>query len=209
MSCRVRNGSVSITESFFIGYMAKKNKGTSIRKMNNQLGVSAEKLDVYLQYLHDEISWEKEESTPHRVALTETQRDMFVKYSFAWGMLATGRTDEMVRSALEKQYSIKEGMARIIIAESYHIYGNAKEVNKKGKVRAAVLYLEMLSNLARADKDYKTAETCWVKAKELEGLYEKDMQGHDPAKFEQKPNVFFVNNLNILKQQQQQRPDDE
>lgn len=186
--------------------MAKKT-GTSIRKMSKQLGVKEDKLDVYLQYLHDDVGWETDPKYPRKLTLTDTQRDMFVKYSFAWGLSSTGRTDEMVRSALEKQFQIKEGMARVIIAESYHIYGNAKEVNKKGKVRAAVLYLEMLSNLARADKDYKTAESCWVKAKELEGLYEKEANGHDPADFMQKPTVIFANNINILKQQQ--RADDE
>lgn len=178
-----------------------------MRRMGRQLGADPDKLDAYLQYLNNEIEWEPDPNLPRRPALTQTQRDMFLKYSFAWGMLAIGRTDEMVRSALEKQFGIKEGMARVIIEESYHIYGNARDVNKRGKTRAAVLYLEMLSNLARADKDYKTAEACWVEAKKLEGLYKEESVGFDPSDFMTKPNIVFVNNVNILKQQQ--REDDE
>jgi hypothetical protein len=171
------------------------------------MGVEADKLDVYLQYLNNEVLWEPDPEAPRKPALTDTQREMFLKYSVAWGMASTGRTDEMIRSALEKQFGIKEGQARYIIEESYHIYGSATEVNRRGKTRAAILYLEMLSNLARSEKDYKTAESCWVKAKELEGLYEKEKEGFDPAEFAQKPTVIFANNINILKQQQ--RADDE
>ena len=175
--------------------------------MSKQLQVDPDKLDIYLQYLNNEVLWEPDPEQSRRPTLTETQRQMFLKYSFAWGMASTGRTDEMVRSALEKQFGIKEGMARYIIEESYHIYGSAKEVNKRGKTRAAVLYLEMLSNLARSDKDYKTAESCWVEAKRLEGLYEKETAGFDPSDFMEKPTIIFANNINILKQQQ--RADDE
>lgn len=178
-----------------------------MRRMNRQLGIDADKLDVYLQYLNDELSWEPDAKQPRKPAMTQTQREMFLKYSFAWGMLSIGRTDEMVRSALEKQFEIKEGMARVVIDESYHIYGNAREVNKRGKTRAAVLYLETLSNLARAEKDYKTAEACWVEAKKLEGLYREEAGGFDPSDFLAKPNVVFVGNINVLKQQQ--RDDDE
>ncbi|OIN61173.1 hypothetical protein BLX24_03690 [Arsenicibacter rosenii] len=175
--------------------------------MSRQLGVNTDKLSVYLQYLNDEVAWEPDPEQPRKPCLTATQQDMFLKYSFAWGMVSIGRTDEMVRSSLEKQFGIKEGMARVIIDESYHIYGNAREVHKKGKTRAAVLYLEMLSNLARADKDYKTAKEAWVEAKRLEGLYREDAAGFDPEDFMVKPNIVFVNNVNILKQQQ--RDDDE
>jgi len=186
--------------------MAKKNQ--SLKRISKRIGVDPDKLDDYMLFLNDELLFEPDYERPGAPCLTAEQRDMYNKYSFAFAQASMGRPDSMILSSIEKQFGVKEGMARIILKEAYYLFGDGEAVSKKGKTRAAILYLEMLSNLARAERDYKTAKECWVEAKKLEGLYDIEGAGWNPSDFRTAPQmVILTGDVAVLKQQQ--REDDE
>ncbi|MFN3378915.1 MAG: hypothetical protein ACK41O_05630 [Runella zeae] len=184
-----------------------KNKITTIKQAKKRSGIEVSKLDAYVQFLNDELLWEPDDRFPHKASLTEEQRMMYRRYSFAFAQASMGRPDSMILSAIEKDCEVKEGMARIILREAYYIFGDGEMVSKKGKTRAAIMYLEMLSNLARSEKDYKTAKECWVEAKKLEGLYYTEGAGWNPDDFKVPPMIVFTGDIKVL--QKQQRADDE
>ncbi len=168
-------------------------QGQSIVKMKNKLSTPVNKFDPYLEFLNGTRDFD---------ALTNEQKDMFDKYSIAWSMANIGRTDDMIESALMKKYNIKSGMARIIRIESFELYGNVQEVSKKGRTMASINYFKTLSNLARAEKDFKTAKEAWKEAALLEGLYDKELgEGWKKTDFLTPPTVILTSNVNILQQQ--------
>lgn len=165
----------------------------SLVKMKNKLSTPVNKFDPYLEFLNGTRDFEQ---------LTKEQKDMFDKYSIAWSMANIGRTDDMIESALMKKYNIKSGMARIIRIESFELYGSVDEVSKKGRTIATINYFKTLSNLARSEKDFKTATIAWKEAATLEGLYEKEIgDGFTKADFATPPTVIITSNVNILHQQ--------
>jgi hypothetical protein len=172
----------------------------SLTKMKSKLGVQKNKFDVYHEYLSGTKDIEE---------LTIEQQEMFDKYSLAWSMANIGRTDDMIEAALQKKYDIKSGMARIIRIESFELFGNVEDVSKKGRLMAAINYFKTLSNLARAEKDFKTATMAWKEASTLEGLYEGEAVGFNLNDFKTAPTIVFTNNINVLNKQNKSIEDDE
>lgn len=192
---------------FFSSMKPKIKAVTTIKTAKKRIGAEADKLDVYVQFLNDELLWEPEPGKSALKSLTQEQREMYQKYSFAFAQASMGRPDSMILTAIEKHFEVKEGMARIILKDAYEVFGDGGITNKRGKTKAAVMYLEMLSNLARSEKDYKTAKECWVEAKKLEGLYDQDTAGFAPDDFKVPPMIVFTGDNNVLIKQQ--REDDE
>lgn len=172
----------------------------SIATMKKRTKADDSKYDKYLDCLNGSKEWE---------ALTEVELEMYNKYSLAWSMANIGRTDDMIEAALMKRYEIKAGMARIIRIECFELFGSANEVNKQGRKAAAINYFKTLSNLARVEKDFKTATASFKEASTLEGLYESEITGWDMSKFDIAPTIIFTSNANVLVQQRQAQEDDE
>lgn len=172
----------------------------SIETMKKRTKSEGNKYDKYLDCLNGSKDWD---------ALTEVELAMYEKYSLAWSMANIGRTDDMIEAALMKRYEIKAGMARIIRIECFELFGSANDVNKQGRKAAAINYFKTLSNLARVEKDFKTATASFKEASTLEGLYESDAMGWDMSKFDIAPTIIFTSNANVLVQQRQEKEDDE
>lgn len=177
-----------------------KKTAKSVAVMKKRTGQEASKYDSYIDCLNGSKSWE---------SLSKVQSDMYEKYSLAWSMANIGRTDDMIEAALIKKFEIKQGMARILRIESFELFGSANDVNKQGRKLAAINYFKTLSNLARSEKDYKTAKEAWKEASLLEGLYEDEIAGWDKSKFDVPTTVIFSSNTNVLVQQRKEALEDD
>lgn len=151
------------------------------------------KLDWAFRYYANEIEHEQ---------LTPIQQEMLEKYGKAWGMLKMGRTMDMVRSALTKDYAIQERQARYIVEECQILYGPVDQIDVAGRTQASIAFYDLLSNIAFKEKDITEARTCRRAADELAGVYEKEQGGLNPEDFLKPGKFVFVQNLNVFKKQQ-------
>jgi len=170
--------------------MAKK---LGIGKLKRVLRIDEDTLDVYLRYYAQEIEYEQ---------LTETQCEMLERYRKAWALYCMGRTDEMVRSQLMRDYGIQERQARYIFEESKFIHGKLDQVDKDGRRAASMAFYDLMANMAMKEKQYETAVIARDKADKLAKLHESDDLGFNPDDFMKAAKFVFVNNINVLKKQQ-------
>lgn len=176
----------------FYFIMAKK---LGIGKLKRVLKIDEDRLDIYLKYYGREVEWEQ---------LTPTQQEMLERYREAWALYCMGRTEEMVRSQLMRKHDLQERQARYIFEESKFIHGRLDQVDKDGRRAASIAFYDLMSNLAMKDKQYETAVTARDKADKLAKLHETDETGLNPDDFIKAAKFIFVNNVNVLKQQQQE-----
>ena len=167
--------------------MAKK---LGIGKLKRVLKIDEDTLDVYLRYYAREVEYEH---------LTVTQAGMLEKYRKAWALYCMGRTDEMVRSQLMREYAIEERQARYIFEESKFIHGKLDQVDKDGRRAASMAFYDLMANLAMKEKQYETAVSARDKADRLAKLHESEDVGFDPEDFMKAAKFVFVNNVNVLK----------
>lgn len=168
-------------------------KKLSLSRAKRILKIDEDKLDWALQYYAGDKQFEQ---------LTPTQQDMLEKYSKAWGMLRMGRTAEMVRSTLMKEYDIQDRQARYIIEEANILFGQIDQVDKDGRKQASIAFYDLLTNIAFKEKDVKEARECRKEADTLAGLYESEHIGLNPEDFLKASKIVFVNNVNVFKKQQ-------
>lgn len=188
--------------------MAKTN--FTLRRAEKLLKLDESKLTPYIQYYRNEVLYEPDENQPNMPTLTETQRMMLNRYRKTWASLCMGRTQEMVRQMLMKEESIDERYARIVVNETYWLYGNLDDVDITGKRMASIQFYRTLANLALKEKNYDMAAKCWKDADQLEGLFNQEQQsGLDPADFMAAGVFVFSSNLNTLRKNQKQLEPDE
>lgn len=163
--------------------------------------IDESKLEKYLRYYNDEILLYPDPAKPHLEHFTDTEREMLQRYRRVFSMFDIGRTDEWIRSVLEKEYGIEWRQARNIVQSAYYIYGVLGVPDREGRKRASINFYRTLANLAFKDKDYDTAAKLNEKADKLEGLFDAESAGLDPADFKNAPTVVFTSNVNVLQQQ--------
>ncbi|GAB3936987.1 hypothetical protein [Larkinella terrae] len=168
-------------------------KKLSIKRAKRLLKIDESKLDRYLQFYANETTYED---------FTESEQQKLEQYSKAWGMLRMGRTEDMVRSVLMKDYAIQDRMARYLVEECKLLFGAVEETDKEGRRQASIAYYDLLSNIAFKEKDIKEARECRREADELAGLYQQEVQGLDPVDFQKPGKYVFINNVNVYKKQQ-------
>lgn len=168
-------------------------KRLSLSRAKRILKIDEDKLDWALQYYAGDKDFEH---------LTPTQQDMLEKYKKAWGMLSMGRTAEMVRQTLMKDYEIQDRQARYIIEEARILYGQVDQVDLDGRKQASIAFYDLLSNIAFKDKDVKEARECRKEADTIAGVYKSEQIGLNPEDFLKASKIVFVNNINVFKKQQ-------
>jgi hypothetical protein len=184
-------------------------KAISLKGAKAKLKIDEEKLEKYLRYYNDEILLTPDPEHPHKEAFTPTELEMFQRYRRVFSMFDIGRTDEWIRSVLEKEYGIEWRQARNIVNTAYALYGVLNVPDREGRKRASINYYRTLSNLAIKDKDYDTAAKLNEKADKLEGLFEPDNGGLNPDDFKHPTQFIFTDNINVLNQRQKELdPDD-
>jgi hypothetical protein len=184
-------------------------KALSLKQAKKLLKVDETKLEKYLRFYNNEILLEPSVEFPHKEALTPTERMMLERYRRVFGMFDIGRTDEWIRSTLQKEYDIEWRQSRNIVNEAYVIYGIVGEADRVGKKRASINFQRTLANLAFKDKNYEAAGKLWEKADKLEGLLDAEAMGLDPDDFKHPSTFIFTDNVNILNQRQKQLDPDE
>ena len=184
------------------------NKLPSLTRTNKILKINESKLDRYFLYYKDELLREPEEDKPNAPCLTATELDMLKKYERVYEMFDIGRTDGMIRSFLMKDYDVKERQARYIIEEARIIYGITGKADKEGRKQASINYYRTLSNIAFKKGDYVAAAALNHRADVLEGLYNENDIGLDPADFGKVSNFTFVNNLQVVMKSKKQEFDE-
>ncbi|WP_421830229.1 hypothetical protein [Larkinella sp.] len=169
-------------------------KKLTLKKAKRLLKIDETKLDRYLQFYANELTYED---------FTESEQLKLEQYSKAWSMLRMGRTEDMVRSVLIKDYALQDRMARYIVEECKLLFGAVEETDKEGRRRASIAYYDLLSNIAFKEKDIREARECRREADELAGLYQQELPGLDPADFQKPGKYIFINNVNVYKKQQE------
>lgn len=185
-------------------------KSITLKRANKLLKVDEGRLDKYLRFYADEVLYEPDPAHPKKESLTDTEREMLERYRRVFALFGIGRTDEIIRKILEKEYGIEWRQARNIVNDAYYLFGVVANADREGKKRVSIEYYRTLSALAlEKDKDYDTAGKLWEKADKLEGLFEADQGGLNPDDFRH-PNTFiFTDNINVLQQRQKElEPDD-
>lgn len=177
-----------------------KRKLPSLARANKILKIDESKLDRYLLYYHNELAFEFDEGNPHQPHLNETEQDMLRKYQRVYEMFDIGRTDGMIRSFLMKEYDLKERQCRYIVEEARILYGITTQADKEGQKRASISYYRTIANVAFKNKEYKTAIDAWQLADKLEGLFDGETLGLNPADFIKPTKLYFINNMNVVNQ---------
>lgn len=185
-------------------------KQITFKKAKALLKVDEGKLDKYLRFYAGELLYEPDPEHPQKEHLTDTEREMLERYRRVFSLFKIGRTDEMIRQILEKEFGIEWRQARNIVNDAYYLFGVVADADKEGKKRVSIEYYRTLANLAQEkDKDYDTAGKLWEKADKLEGLFNTEQQGLNPDDFKHPTTFVFTENINVLQQRQKQMdPDD-
>lgn len=178
--------------------MAK--KLLSLARANKVLKIDESKLDRYLLYYNDELLRDFDDESPDAPTLTYTERDMLTKYERVYEMFDIGRTDGMIRSFLKKEYDIKDRQARYVVEEARILFGITGKADKEGRKQASINFYRTLANVAFKDKLYEVAGKLWERADRLEGLFNDEHIGLDPADFGKPTKFVFTNNIQILNQ---------
>ena len=168
-------------------------KRLSLSRAKRILKIDDNKLDWAFRFYANEIEFE---------ALLPVQQDMLEKYRKAWGMLNMGRTMDMVRSVLMKDYAIQDRQARYIVEEAQILFGPIDEVDAVGRRASSISFYDLLSNIAFKEKDITEARMCRHTADELAGLHTEKGLGLNPEDFLKPAKFIFVNNVNVFKKQQ-------
>lgn len=184
-------------------------RALTLKQAKALLKVDESKLEKYLRFYNDEILLHPDPLKPHLESLTETERSMLERYRRVFAMFDIGRTDEFIRSVLQKEYDIEWRQARNIVNDCYYIYGVVGSADKEGKKRASINFYRTLANLAFKDRDFEAAGKLWEKADKLEGLFESEQNGLNPDDFKHAPTVVFTNNINVLNQRRKELDPDE
>lgn len=185
-------------------------KKITIKQAKNLLKVDETKLDKYLRFYANEVLYDQDERHPHKEHLTATERDMLERYRRVFALFKVGRTDEMIRAIIEKEYGVEWRQARNILNDAYYLYGIVTSADKEGKRRVSIDRYRTLSVLAEMhNKDFEAAGKLWRLADDLEGLFAAEEAGLDPEKFMHAPTFIFTSNINVLNQRQKELdPDD-
>ena len=165
-------------------------KVKSIGRLKRALRIDENKLDAYLKYYNGEIETED---------LTAVQLDMLEKYRKAWSWYCLGRTEEMVRSMLVKDFSIEDRQARYIFEEAKFVHGKLDQVDRDGRRAASIAFYDLIANMALKDKNLEAAVKARQQGDELARLNEPEDAGLDPAEFMKAAKFIFVNNVNVYK----------
>ena len=171
-----------------IGHMSKVK---SIGRLKRILKVDENKLDIYLRYYNQEV----EPSD-----MTATQVDMLEKYRKAWSWYCMGRTEDMVRTMLMRDYDIEERQARYIFEEAKFVHGKLDQVDRDGRRSASIAFYDLIANMALKEKNLDAAVKARERGDNLARLNEPEDMGLDPADFLKTAKYVFANNVNIYKE---------
>lgn len=175
----------------------------TLTRANKILKIDESKLDRYLLYYHDELLREPDPNDDNAPYLNDTEREMLGKYERVYELFDIGHTDGMIRSMLMKKYDVKERQARYIVEEARIIYGITGKADKEGRKQASINFYRTLANVAFKEREYEVAGKLWEKADRLEGLFNEEKIGLNPEDFAKSAKYVFINNMNVLKQQNQ------
>lgn len=163
----------------------KKYKTGRIRRL---LKISDDELSPYFAYHLGEIDF---------VELSEKQREKLARYTKIWSQLMMGRPQQMVLSAIMKEYGISTRQAQYDLSFSVQLHGPLDQVNKDARRAASREFFDLLSQLAMKDKQYPVAVMARKEADTLAGLHKEEKEGFDPSLFEKPSKIVFnvqVNN---------------
>ena len=167
-------------------------KVKSIGKLKRILKIDETKMDAYLRYYNQEVEL---------VDMTATQIDMLEKYRKAWSWYCLGRTEDMVRSMLMRDYEIEERQARYIFEEAKFVHGRLDQVDRDGRRSASIAFYDLIANMALKEKNLDAAVKARQQGDHLAKLNEPEDVGLDPADFLKTAKYVFVNNVNVFKKQ--------
>ncbi|TDB67124.1 hypothetical protein [Arundinibacter roseus] len=164
----------------------------SIGRLKRILKIDEGKLDIYLRYYNQEVD---------TADLNGTQLNMLEKYRKAWSWYCMGRTEDMVRAMLMKDYNIEERQARYVFEEAKFIHGKLDQVDRDGRRSASIAFYDLIANMALKEKNLEAAVKARERGDDLARLNEPEDIGLDPNDFMKASKFIFVNNVNVYKKQ--------
>lgn len=179
-------------------------KGMTLTRSKKLLGIDDQKLDIYVKWYKGEVLTDPDPKRPHMKWLTPEQKVQLERFRRIFAMFTIGRTDELIRNVIQKEFQVEWRQAYNLLAEAYVVYGVTEVADKEGKKRASINFYRTLANLAFKERDYETAGKLWEKADKLEGLYEAEIEGLDPNDFKAQAKLVFINNMNVFNKKQKE-----